>query len=109
MKKRIDKTPRSQVKQALRLLWLHSRERAAVLKAESYCCEECNIKQSKAKGREVAIEVHHRHGIGNWEKVIDLIFEELLCSPDNLVALCRDCHDKLHHDAPQSTKWGGKG
>jgi len=66
------------------------------MKSEGYTCEECNAKQSRAKGKEVYVECHHKSGhIGNWEKVIDLIFEELLCSPDNLTVLCKSCHDKL--------------
>jgi predicted HNH restriction endonuclease len=95
MKKNANKTPRSQVRSALRKLFLRSREHSACLKAESYTCEECNIKQSRRKGAEVYVEVHHLEGIGNWEKVIDLIFEELLCHPDKLQVLCKTCHDKL--------------
>lgn len=68
------------------------------MKAESYTCEECNAKQSRAKGKEVYVECHHKEGIGNWEKVIDLIMAELLCHPDNMQVLCKDCHKKLHKD-----------
>jgi predicted HNH restriction endonuclease len=94
MGKRLPGTPRSRVRSAIRQLFLRSRERAACLKAAGYTCAACGVKQSKAKGREVAVEVHHRDGIGNWEKVIDLIFEEILCSPDRLEVLCKECHAK---------------
>ena len=95
MGKRQPGTPRSKVRAALRLLSLRSRERAAALKREGYCCERCGVKQSKAKGKEVAVQVHHREGIGNWDKVIDLIYEELLCSPDKFEVLCKLCHKEI--------------
>jgi 5-methylcytosine-specific restriction endonuclease McrA len=94
MGKRLPTTPRSKVRAALRQLWLRSRERAAALKRDSYTCQFCGKKQSKAKGREQKVEVHHREGIGNWEKVIDLVFAELLCSPDELETTCPECHDE---------------
>jgi predicted HNH restriction endonuclease len=72
---------------------MRSRERAAALKASGYCCEKCNVKQSKAKGREQKIVVHHKHGI-DWEGIIDLIFERVLIAEYEV--LCPDCHDKEH-------------
>lgn len=87
-------TPRSKVRSALRQLWLRSRERASALRREGYCCEVCGIKQSKAKGREVKMEVHHIEGILEWEKMIDYIFRHLLVSPDELEVLCKGCHEK---------------
>jgi predicted HNH restriction endonuclease len=96
MSKRKPSTPRSKVRAALRQLWLRSRERAAACKAESYTCEECNIKQSKAKGKEVSIEVHHRDGI-DWDFLIDEVFRVLLVNPDRLQVLCKDCHSKITH------------
>ena len=98
MKKRMDKTPRSRVKNALRQLFLRSRERAFAIKRENNTCQGCHKKGSTAKGKEQKIQVHHRAGIGNWEKVIDLIYEEILCSPEFLDVLCPECH-KEHHDA----------
>lgn len=80
------------VRSVLRQLWLRSRERAAALKRDQYTCTRCGKKQSKARGREQAIEVHHVEGIGNWEAVIDLVFAEILCSPDKLRTICPDCH-----------------
>ena len=78
------------------MLFLRSRERAAAIKREGNTCEKCKRKGSKAKGREVHIQCHHRDGIGNWEAVIDLIFAELLCHPDRLEVLCRECHKGEH-------------
>lgn len=66
------------------------------MKAAGYRCQRCGIKQSKAKGKEVKINGHHRDGVGNWEKVIDLIFAELLCEPALWEILCEDCHAAEH-------------
>lgn len=90
------RTPRFQIRSALRMLWLHSRERSAALKAAGYCCEECGVKQSKAKGRECKVEVHHRNEILDWDLMIDYIQRHLLCDPDALMVLCESCHDKQH-------------
>lgn len=94
MGKRLPTTPRSKVRSAIRQLFLRSRERAACLKAAGYSCEICHAKQSKAKGREQAIECHHKAGIGNWEAVINMIFAEILCDPKMLECLCPECHEK---------------
>ena len=88
-------TPRSKVRNTLRMLFLRSRERAAAIQRDKYTCQVCKIKQSKAKGREISVEVHHVSGIANWDKVIDCIYEEILCSPDKLQTLCKDCHEKM--------------
>ena len=58
-------------------LWLQSRERAAALKRENYTCECCSRKQSKAKGKEVYVEVHHINGI-RWNDVIAFIYQQIL-------------------------------
>jgi len=97
MGKRLTGTPRSKVRAAIRSLYLRSRERAAALKNAGYCCENCGVKQSKAKGREQKVEVHHRSGgIEVWNEVIDLICKEILCDPSMLEVLCPDCHDEEH-------------
>jgi len=93
MKKRPN-TPRSRVRSALRQLWLRSRERAATIKRDKYTCMKCGRKQSKAKGKEFKVEVHHLRNICDWEKVIDSIYSEILCHPDYLETLCSECHDK---------------
>lgn len=101
MGKRLPNTPRSKVRAALRQLWLRSRERAAALKREKYTCQRCGVKQSKAKGKEQKVEVHHKEGIGNWEIVIDAIIAEILCDPSNLEVVCPNCHDKEHEEQLQ--------
>ncbi len=98
MSRKLATTPRSRVRAALRQLFLRSRERAAALKRMQHRCERCNIKASTARGREVKVQVHHRKGIGNWDKVIDAVFSELLCDPKFLEVLCVDCHNKEHAD-----------
>jgi len=95
MSKKLLTTPRSRVRSALRKLFLRSRERAATLKRDSYTCQKCLRKMSKAKGKEFAVQVHHLEGVGNWEKIIDSVFEELLCSPDLMVTLCKKCHEEV--------------
>jgi len=96
MGKRLPTTPRSKVRAALRQLWLRSRERAAALKASGYCCEECGVKQSRRKGQEVKVQVHHIDEIVNWDALIDYVYRHLLCSPDRLEVMCEECHRKLH-------------
>jgi len=98
MGKKKPTTPRSKVRAALRHLYLHSRERAAALKRDKYTCVDCGKKQSKAKGKEFKVEVHHKKGITNWEKVIDLIYKEILCEPKKLEVLCKRCHNIRHLD-----------
>jgi predicted HNH restriction endonuclease len=88
-------TPKTIVRNALRKLWLQSRERSAALRRESYTCERCGLKQSKAKGREVKVNVHHKNGV-DWGDLVDLVFERLLQTADDLEVLCVDCHDKEH-------------
>lgn len=96
MGKKQPNTPRSQVRSALRQLFLRSRERAAALKAAGNCCEECGKKASKAKGREVQVEVHHQEHILNWDLVFDYIYRHLLCNPKELTVLCKSCHNDIH-------------
>jgi hypothetical protein len=96
MGKRLKGTPRSKVRSALRQVWLRSRERAAALKREKNTCECCGRKASVAAGREFKVEVHHRKGHLDWERILDLIYAELLCDPDELRVLCPDCHDADH-------------
>jgi predicted HNH restriction endonuclease len=88
-------TPRSRVRSCLRKLWMTSRERAATLRRDSYTCRVCGRKQSKAKGQEFDVQVHHVDGVGNWEQVIDLVYEELLCGPDKMIVVCKKCHQEV--------------
>lgn len=96
MPKRLPYTPNSKIRQAIRgNIWLRSRERAKALKDSGYCCEKCGIKQSRAKGREVKVEVHHKDGI-DWQGLIDMIRERLLSG--DLEVLCKKCHDDEHKE-----------
>lgn len=95
MGKRKPNTPLSQVRQALRQIWLRSRERAAALKRDNYTCQTCNRKQTMAKGREFKVQVHHKDGI-DWNGVTELVAERLLPDPDRLETICKECHEKLH-------------
>ena len=96
MGKKGESTPRSRVRQALRKLWLQSRERATALKRDNYTCSCCNRKQSKAKGKEFSVEVHHLDGVTNWEELIDAVYKCLLTSPDKLETICKSCHGEIH-------------
>lgn len=85
-------TPKYIIVRGLRQIWMRSRERAAAMKRDKYTCVSCGVKQSKAKGKEQKIHVHHKEGVGNWDKIVNMIREELLCDPDKLECLCPDCH-----------------
>ena len=96
MSKKLPTTPRSRVRNALRQVFLRSRERAAAIKREHNTCQQCGAKGSVAKGREVKIQVHHSEGIGDWEGCIDNVYTNILCSPDKMIVLCVDCHRREH-------------
>lgn len=95
----MSKTPRSRVKGYLRMMFLRSSERAAAIKRDKYCCQECGRKQTKAGDPEdwVKVEVHHKKGIKVWDEVIELIYREILCDPDDLQTLCKECHAAETH------------
>ena len=95
-KKRAERTTKSQIVSALRRLFLRSPERAAALKRDGYTCQECGSKQSKAKGREVSVRAHHKNEVNNWNEIVDAIMAELLCHPDFLETLCKECHKQIH-------------
>jgi len=92
MGKRLPHTPNSRIRGALRNLWLRSRERASAIKRDNYTCQRCGRKQSKARGKEFSVEVHHRAGVCNWDALISEIRRYLLCDPAHLETLCKDCH-----------------
>jgi predicted HNH restriction endonuclease len=93
--KKLPNTPKSQIKQAIDRLWLRSRERSAALKRTGYCRELCGVKQSKAQGRRVDIEVHHADGCDR-AMLAELIREHLLHDPARLIPLCKACHLETH-------------
>jgi predicted HNH restriction endonuclease len=96
MGKHLPYTPSSQIRTALRRLWLRSRERQTALKRDGYRCRCCQVKQSKAKGREAVVEVHHNAGAICWSEIEAAIRMWLLVAPEDLTSLCPKCHDKLH-------------
>jgi predicted HNH restriction endonuclease len=95
-KPRKEYTTNAMVRAVLRRFWLRSNERSAALKRTGYCCAKCGVKQSKAKGKEQKIEVHHVEGI-DWDGLCDLVRERMLQSPDKLMPLCPNCHKETHH------------
>jgi 5-methylcytosine-specific restriction endonuclease McrA len=99
MRRRVYKdweTKNSRITQALRQLWLRSKERATALKRAKYTCNRCGVKQSVAKGKEVKVEVHHKTMRINWSDIADMIRQKLLPNPDELEVLCKCCHKKEH-------------
>jgi 5-methylcytosine-specific restriction endonuclease McrA len=99
MGKKLATTPRSRVRSALRACWLRSRERAAALKRDKNTCQNCGRKGSKAKGREVTIEVHHLDEGGiQWDKILDYVYRHLLVDPSRLACVCKECHATEHED-----------
>jgi 5-methylcytosine-specific restriction endonuclease McrA len=96
MGKKLPHTPKGRIVAALRQVWLRSRERAAAIKRDQGCCRSCGVKQSKAKGREQKIVVHHKNGVNNMIEILELVYRELLCHPDELEVLCPECHDEEH-------------
>jgi predicted HNH restriction endonuclease len=95
MGKKLPHTPQSQIKGALRSLFLRSREHSAVLKRSGNSCECCGKKKSVAKGREVKLEVHHLETLA-WPQLIEHIRRHLLCDPSKMMALCQSCHKQVH-------------
>ena len=85
------------IKAALHRMWLRSRERALRLKMDEYCCQRCGVKQSKRKGFEVSVNVHHLDGV-RWKEMIEYIRQELLVKPDKLVTMCVSCHKSEHEE-----------
>ena len=93
------KTTDAQIRAALRQLFLRSRERSETLKAHNYACAICDGKQSKAAGREFKVEVHHKQGVNNWKEIFKVIRDNLLCEPEDMEVLCKECHKKQHHSS----------
>lgn len=94
MGKKLPHTPRSTIEAAIkRYIWLRSRERKAALQRTKNHCQECGKKQTRKKGKELILEVHHIDG-AQIKAIIDEIYKHLLCHPDRLVPLCGECHKK---------------
>ena len=95
MGKKLPYTPNSKIRQALRILWLRSRERSTALRNTGYRCSMCGVKQSVAKGREVKLAVHHCKPV-DWDGLFADIRKRLLHDPKDLAPVCYSCHDELH-------------
>ena len=98
MGKRLPYTPNSKIRQALRQLFLRSRERASAIKRDKYTCQKCGRKQSKAKGKEFKVQCHHLTNVLNWDILFKTVREYLLCDPKFLQTLCEECHEKETKD-----------
>jgi hypothetical protein len=96
-KKPQTETARYRIKSVLQRLWMWSPERRNRLKFDNYQCVQCKAKQSKAKGKEVSLNVHHIKET-DWKRIQDVIYEELFVSLDKLECLCKDCHLLYHHE-----------
>ena len=94
MSKKLLYTPNSKIRAALRQLFLRSRERQSALKRDKYTCQECDRKQSTAKGKEFKVQVHHNDGIENWSALFKAVRKYLLCDPKFMNTLCKKCHKK---------------
>ncbi len=87
-------TSRQKIVSALRMLWRNSPERYVALKEGKYTCVKCGAKQSVAKGKEQKVLIHHKEGVLNWDVIIALIRQQLLCKPGKLECQCPECHKK---------------
>jgi hypothetical protein len=84
-------TTNTMIRSALRMLFLRSRERAQAMKDANYTCAQCGKKQSRAKGKEIYVEVHHLDGV-DWSGLFDEIRRRLLHTSDRYQVLCKECH-----------------
>jgi len=89
------KNIRTIIRSGLRAIWLRSPVRAAALKRDVYTCQNCLRKQTRKKGQEFSVVVHHKRLV-DWDPIIDLVIEKLLQTPEDLVTLCKECHKKEH-------------
>lgn len=94
--KKLDYTPSSKIVHAVRAMSMRSREFAEARKNTANSCCICGRKQSKAKGREVAIHIHHGTHRPIWERVVRAIRQEVLQTPGILWPICRECHENIH-------------
>ena len=97
--KKLPYTPNSRIRSSSRMLFLRSRERTATIKRDKYTCQKCLRKQSRAKGKEFYVEVHHREGILNWPELFKAVRKYLLCDPKDMITLCEHCHKDEEEDA----------
>lgn len=58
--------------------------RASIRTRDNYICQECGIHQDELSGYQKKLDVHH----------ID--YDKKNCNPDNLITLCRGCHQRTN-------------
>jgi predicted HNH restriction endonuclease len=90
-------TPLGQIKRAVRLCWLRSRERNQAIKDAGRACTKCGKHSSVAVGRKVVINAHHTHGI-DWDGICRDIRDRVFQTPADYTVLCEDCHHELHEN-----------
>ena len=90
-------TPRSRIRAALRQCWLRGRERAAAIQRDKYTCQICGVKQRmENKEYVVKVQVHHKKGILDWNKLINAVLASgLFTGPENLTTVCKKCHAEI--------------
>jgi 5-methylcytosine-specific restriction endonuclease McrA len=103
MGKKQPNTPVSQIKNCFRMLSMRAREIQAVRRRDNNTCRQCGKKHSVAKGKEVKVQIHHSVK-PNWDRIITAVREELL-NPENMFAVCKECHDQIH--AVDQSGWKG--
>lgn len=75
---------------ALRKIWLFSsqraeaKQRAKVKGKKLYTCEQCQQQTD-------AVQIDHIVPVAPWSSWDEYV-AKLFCEPDNLQALCRECH-----------------
>lgn len=60
--------------------------RKEIRKRDKYVCQECGLHQDELYGWNKQLDVHH----------ID--YNKFNCNKNNLITLCRDCHNKTNHN-----------
>ena len=96
-KKKRTETPRGLIVTTLRKLFMWSPERNAALARDDKTCQVCGKRESKAKGKECSIQVHHiQEGDINWDRIERVIRAELLCPAEMLICLCKEHHKECH-------------
>ena len=93
MSNQTSKNRKQIIRNLRKYVWLRSKERSEKLKEYNYCCAKCKIKQTRRKGKEVVIDVHHIKLI-NWDRILKVLYEELLHT--NTIPLCPSCHKREH-------------
>lgn len=107
VKKKVYGIPYALLNRSARLIWMKSIERAEAVKRskkklknpntlKSYkqypTCEKCGIVFYEEKD----YQVHHINAVGSISNGWDVFFQRLFCPSNELLVLCKDCHNKIH-------------